>query len=424
MFDQNVDNLAALYHDLPYTQTAEARTGTYSADGVSIDPDPTVGLDAPYIWVRPNNGRFAVPALIGAIRSDLTNMRVEIGYNRSGELVAIRPIVDNENGRTYGAQLPSLGIPSTPIENSNDPLPYRLLEGGRLLPSASGGLTVYVEAYLPGGLITPELAYDISALTPGGANESLWVKFYIDTAGDVQTLTTTPTVFSLLETDAQALVIPAGSTPLGAVGLSNAQTEINWVLYVDLRIHHAPTLPDSAEIAYTPTTPGDYYEGAPGDTAEALDTLAARRGTLSVDATPVGNVSTGAQDLQTYTVAAGTLAADGDRLRGRAALALAISAGEEATLVFGSTTLFDSGALALAATAVILIDYEITRTGSSTQVYWITWTSTAVGLDSGGAFGSASEDLTAALDLKTTADATVTDDVISNYLTAELVHAP
>lgn len=135
-----------------------------------------------------------------------------------------------------------------------------------------------------------------------------------------------------------------------------------------------------------------------------------RGGVLDSDITPVGNVGTGEDDLITYTVPAGTLAADGQSLVVDAVFTLAATANAKRIRgYFGATVFYDSTSQAVN-DGKLSVRAVITRTGAATQIAWAQAGSSSALFATHG-YGAPAETLSGTVVLKFTAEATADDDV-------------
>lgn len=225
-----------------YTGNKPARTGTFIEGTDDLDPDPDVGLDAGYVNVRIDGNRAATRAL-NAINNSITDTPCIVGYNQAGTLVAHAVDFSEENVVQHGNSLAGLGTPDKTKQTNNTVVPGELLAGGRVMPSDLGGLYIFVEAYVPGGLDNG-VNVDLSADEPGSANAHRWELIYLTSAGVPTVTALTEHAFAsnagLLVSEARAYALPANSIRLFAVSLSNGQTAINATTsrFVDLRRHH------------------------------------------------------------------------------------------------------------------------------------------------------------------------------------------
>lgn len=142
-------------------------------------------------------------------------------------------------------------------------------------------------------------------------------------------------------------------------------------------------------------------------------------GTLNTNATAVGNVGGGTDNLMTYAMPAGTLTENGRGVRVRAwGTAANNGNAKTVTLAFGATTLV-STALTASQAGVWDISAVVLRTGDATQVAVATLnqggTTTIVDSES----TSPTEDLTAAVTIKCTGAGTSNDDISQKGMVVE-----
>lgn len=202
-------------------------TGRFDDATGLVNPDPTIGLDAGYIWWHDENSRSAARALIGAgmiMAQRTANLRIWMGYTRSGELIAIEPVADSVNA-PFMPQLVNAVIAGSPLPAAN-------ISGGRVLPRSdtnTPGLTVFVEALPQIGLLNDVPAQSVSADVPATSGYFGWSVLYaLD--GHVYSRPSSavgvPTRFDLLVQSALAVVLPPGAYRLGAVSLYNGETDV------------------------------------------------------------------------------------------------------------------------------------------------------------------------------------------------------
>jgi len=135
-------------------------------------------------------------------------------------------------------------------------------------------------------------------------------------------------------------------------------------------------------------------------------------GSITVNTTDVGNVGAGEDDLMTYSVPAGLLAANGDYIEFTMSFDLAANANTKQVKVkFGATTIYASGAQAQN-DGVITITGQIIRTGAATQRITYSVTSNATLFPDYADYVTAGETLSGAITLKATGEATSNDDII------------
>lgn len=136
-------------------------------------------------------------------------------------------------------------------------------------------------------------------------------------------------------------------------------------------------------------------------------------GTIRTDTTTTGNILTGDDTLQSYSVPADCLSTNGDTLFGTCSGTFAATANNKTLRIkFGATTIFDSGALAIAAATDWVLQWEIIRTGAATQkcsARLITSSATQLAYAD---YSTAGETLSGAVTLLITGEATATNDIV------------
>lgn len=139
-------------------------------------------------------------------------------------------------------------------------------------------------------------------------------------------------------------------------------------------------------------------------------------GTLNVNTTGVGNIGTGEDDLITYSVSAGTLANDGDYItfEGSGLFGGSINS-KRLKIYFGSTIIFDSGALAVTITSEWVTEGTIIRTSATTFKADVRLNSSFASLSAYADYSTGTETLANALTLKHTGEATANDDVRQEF---------
>lgn len=146
--------------------------------------------------------------------------------------------------------------------------------------------------------------------------------------------------------------------------------------------------------------------------------------TLYQSITAVGNITTGVDDLITQTIAASTLATDGDRLRITSVVSLAANANSKQILAkYGSTTAYDSTAQ-VANAGTLVIEVVVTRTGAATQNVSARVNSSNALFASTANFTTAAETLSGSVTFKLTGEGVSTDDIIQRSLLIEYLPAP
>ena len=226
IFDDNVRLLGELFGNQEYTERGSARTSRLDANE-QPEADPSTGLPAGYIWVRRDGSRNEVRALIGAGMyrwERIGNLPVEVGINRSGELEAIKPLVNVETAYTHGTTLTTAPAQSLYLESKQ-------FTPGLVTADAVGGygLSVYVQP-LPYRATVIEGAVSVSSSVPGTTGQRrLAVIFYDVSAAALGVANGTVTLSAAPFTLDDAVAIALGDTDrirLGAVELAYGQTSI------------------------------------------------------------------------------------------------------------------------------------------------------------------------------------------------------
>lgn len=174
--------------------------------------------------------------------------------------------------------------------------------------------------------------------------------------------------------------------------------------------------PSGTNAVRTPTT----YRFTAGGSA-----VSARvSGMLYSVTTPVGNVGTGEDTLISTTTHSTVFNANGMRFRLRASFTLAANGNNKRIRAkYGSTTYYDSGAVA-ANGGVVVIDAVITRTGASTQNISATIISSNPTFPSTAVVTTAAETSTSGNNILFTGEATTDDDISQKEMFIEFLPAP
>lgn len=225
-FDDNVRLLGELFGNQEYSERGAARTSRLDANE-QPEADPSNGLPAGYIWVRREGSRSGVRALIGAglYRWErIGNLPIEVGINRSGELEAIKPLVNIETNYTHAVTLTTAPAQSLYIDSKQ-------VTPGLVTADAVGGygLSVYVQPLAYRDTVI-QGAVSVSSSVPGSAGQRRLAVIYYDVSaaalGVVNgTATTSATPFTIDD----AVAIALGDTDrirLGAVELVYGQTSV------------------------------------------------------------------------------------------------------------------------------------------------------------------------------------------------------
>jgi hypothetical protein len=174
-------------------------------------------------------------------------------------------------------------------------------------------------------------------------------------------------------------------------------------------------------VASTPTGP-ELFECLQGGVNKQValslmnSSVEVSSGILDVNTTQVGTVGTGEDVLYTYTVEADTLAADGDTIRGRISGIVGNNGNVKSIkLKFGATTFMTRGTTTPTIGQGFTIDFEITRTGATSQKCNATFS----GSDGTASsyYSVAGETLSGDVDIELTGEGTDNDDVIKHSVT-------
>lgn len=214
-------------------------TGKVQEDGsVTLAGAPTNKT-----WVRDTgDSRRSVPAW-GNIPT--ANVPVIVDINPEGELeiVGVNWTVGNP---MFGGALQGVAAPAIQGDVQALNVSAQNITIGRLQPSGAGGLNVQavgfhtpdgfwrggtVSATAQGGLDQTGNDLDLASNVPGTADQVRWVRVYYDpSSGALAAANGTAavqTVSDLDEADIEAIAIPAGTYPVGAVALSYGQTDFD-----------------------------------------------------------------------------------------------------------------------------------------------------------------------------------------------------
>lgn len=133
-------------------------------------------------------------------------------------------------------------------------------------------------------------------------------------------------------------------------------------------------------------------------------------GVIKTDTAQTGNVGSGEDTLQTYSVPANTLAANGDTLSGTVSGTFAATGNNKTLRIrFGSSLIFEGPAFSDASGADWVLRFEIIRTGSATQKCNATLISDAF---SYADYSTSAETLSSAVNIIVTGEATSDNDIV------------
>lgn len=143
-------------------------------------------------------------------------------------------------------------------------------------------------------------------------------------------------------------------------------------------------------------------------------------GQLTAKTTSVGNITTGEDDLITYSLEKNTLNNAGDYIEITAFGTFAANANnKQVKLYLGSTQLFATGSVASNGTDWV-VSAKIIRTGSATQKSIAQFNGDTVTVTQTADYVSGTENFTTALTIKCTGEATSTNDIVQEGLTINI----
>lgn len=140
-------------------------------------------------------------------------------------------------------------------------------------------------------------------------------------------------------------------------------------------------------------------------------------GVSYTNTTQTGNTAATETDAFSHTLTANTLGSNGESIEFEAAgtFAATASTDKRVKVVFGSTTLFDSGALATTGGTSWSIRGTIVRTGATTQKANVSFNSSYATLNASAAYTAPTETLANALTLKLTLNGTNANDTVGQF---------
>lgn len=145
-------------------------------------------------------------------------------------------------------------------------------------------------------------------------------------------------------------------------------------------------------------------------------TIAKAGGTILSSVTQVGNIGTGEDIIYTLSIPAATLNIDKSSIHGFVAGTFAANANaKQVKLKFGATTIIATGALNFN-TGDWRIDFDIIRTGATTQKAICRFTSSNALLTTHTDYTTPAETLSGAVSLVVTGEATTNDDILGQLI--------
>ena len=138
-------------------------------------------------------------------------------------------------------------------------------------------------------------------------------------------------------------------------------------------------------------------------------------GTHYWNATQTGNAAATETDAFSHTIAAATLNTNGDTIEFEASGTIAASASVDKRIkvIFGTTTIFDTGNLAITAATDWMLYGTIMRTGAATQKSMVSLNTSSGTLAAYADYAASTETLANALTLKLTVNGTLANDVVA-----------
>lgn len=139
LFDDNVSALS----QMGPRRRLRGDTGRLDSDG-TINPNPTIGLDTGYTWVRLRGERAAIAVWNINVSNQRANVPVILEEMDSG-LLQILQVEPEPAFFTFGAFAPGLNQGDKPPEQNKSSVMHRRIQDLRLRLSESGGLVLYLE---------------------------------------------------------------------------------------------------------------------------------------------------------------------------------------------------------------------------------------------------------------------------------------
>jgi len=144
---------------------------------------------------------------------------------------------------------------------------------------------------------------------------------------------------------------------------------------------------------------------------------------IGANVTPVGNVGTGIDLLQSLTLPAGLLATNGWGIEVVAAVAFMNNSNTKQAWIYFGASAVAVGVQGAWNNVGAILRATIVRTGATTQVSIGDTLVTGTGGQS-ATYNAPAETLSGAIAITTKGEATSNDDVVSKFLMARLIHVP
>jgi hypothetical protein len=250
-FNENVGLLFEMQSDARFMGEIRGSTGRLDDDTGTLNPNPNIGLDDGYTWIRPVGERNAIAVLNNSVRTDRTNIPVVCRTTRGGQLYIDR--VDTERAiETYGSAIAhDMNRANKVPETEKGSVQHKRIKDLRLRLDTSGGLVLYLDKGIyektdttlenwDGGTI------DLSASIPGTVDTKRIILVGLDSSNAIVqsavtavltgTAPTAPPYFTLDAIVTAANAATATTRWLWAVPAFYGQTEfLNLDAFVDLR---------------------------------------------------------------------------------------------------------------------------------------------------------------------------------------------
>lgn len=136
--------------------------------------------------------------------------------------------------------------------------------------------------------------------------------------------------------------------------------------------------------------------------------------TLDTSTSQVGNTAATETDIYTYAIPGGTLSVNGNTIEFIAGGTFtgSLSTDKQIKVKFGSTTIFDTGSLAVSSSSSWKLEGSIIRTGATTQKCSISFVSSFASLSGDASYSTAAETLSGSVNLKITGQGTLANDIV------------
>lgn len=317
-------------------------------------------------------------------------VRVRKTSSKVYEVISTDPIPAEQ---FLGEAAPTANTPPLIGELKNFVLTDQNYKPGRVRPHTGEDLTVYIEEFFHGayacGGITLDLTTEVGALSA-----SMKAPIVISIAPETNTAnastgTEVSSPVPISRQNCADVPIPAGDVRLWAYVFIDGDTTIP--ITTD---QNNPRVFDMREHLGSPTPRANLTE--------------------------VGNVGAGEDDLITHALPANYLHVNGHALHFVASGIFAATVNAKRIRAkLGATTLFDTGVLAITAAGNWIVEGWIIRESATVQKCAVKFTSSDAALLASADYVGATEDLTTALTLKLTGEATADNDIVQEFMLVE-----